>query len=147
MNGDDWDIIAEEQGVAIQERRLFSLNSTKNRRHLLSPTSDDLNVSKKLASGNDANSRCTPKFPVGLKLQFGSGPHPSSMEMFYSSRGYEEETLLLGEDSLPVIGKDRGSVNRNARGLRSITQETKDESMATIQPVTVPELRPFDFGS
>ena len=44
-------------------------------------------------------------------------------------------------------GKDRGSVNRNARGLRSITQETKDESMATIQPVTVPELRPFDFGS
>ena len=145
MNGDDWDIFAEEQGAAIQERRLFSLNSTKNRLHMMSPTSDDLNTSKKLAA-YEAHSRCTPKFPMGLKLQFGSGNQPGSIDVFYSAHGNEEEALFMGEDSLPMIGKEQYA-KRNIRGLRSITQETKDESVTTIQPISGPELRPLDFGS
>ena len=144
MNGEDWDIIAEEQGAAIQERRLFSLNSTKNRR-VLSPTNEELNASRKLASGNEANSRCTPKFPLGFKLQFGNG-YQGSFDLFYSSPGNDEEGLFSGEEALPIVGKER-SINRNIRALLPITQETKDESMVTVQPASVPELRVFDSGS
>ena len=144
LAGEDWDIIAEEQGAAVQEKRLFSLNSTKNKGQLFSPNNEDLNGSKKFVMPNGQPSLQTPKFPAGMKLQFGSGV--GSMEIFYSSLGNEEEGAYSGEESLPIIGKER-RINPNIKALRPITQETKDESLGTIPRVSVPELRPFDFAS